>query len=665
MEGLRSGLDGLMSEALALHHAGKVREARERWEAAHRLDPDNADVLHFLGVCHGQENDRAGAIELIRRAIDTKKTPQFCSNLGLMLHQSGQVEQAAAAFRDALALEPDYFIGHNNLGIALRDLGNRAEAKRSFREALRLNPQYADAWDNLGVCHRAEGSPAEAEACFRAALRVDSQHGDAQLHLGDLLLQDGRADEAEAQFREALNLDANDPTRHLKLANALAQRKDFAGAERHCREAVRLDPKSVAGWLDLGNVLKELKRYVEAEACCREAASLAPNSPVIQERLASALQELGRFSEAEARYRHAIRMSPGFAAAQGNLGILLTIAGRPDEGEEYLREAICLQPDLAEAHFNLAWTLLRTGRYEEGWREYEWRWKTAFFQPMDRKFLQPMWGGEPLDGRTLLIHAEQGYGDNIQFCRYIPLIDAPGNVVFEAPPALLKLFRSLPGVSRLIPRGKTLPAFDLHCPIMSLPHVFGTTLETIPAGVPYLAADPRRVAKWRERLASVEGRRVGLVWAGNWGRGDDRWRSITLDRLAPLGGVDGVSLVSLQKGPPAEQTRYPPPGMAIHDWTDDLHDFADTAALIAALDLVIGVDTAVSHLAGALGRPIWVVNRFDSCWRYLMDRPDTPWYPTMRQFRQPRLADWDDVIGQVRRALTEYATAAPRRLRPP
>jgi hypothetical protein len=336
---------------------------------------------------------------------------------------------------------------------------------------------------------------------------------------------------------------------------------------------------------------------------------------------------------------------------------VLAILGRSAEADASFREALRLQPDQADAHANRGMALLLAGQFEEGWREFEWRWKTAFMATRARNFAAPLWNGEAIGDRVLLLHAEQGLGDTLQFCRYAPLITGGARVVLEVQASLVRLLSRLPGVAQIVARGESLPPFDLHCPLLSLPRAFGTTLETIPAATPYLAADPAEATLWRKRLASLPGLRVGLVWAGGPRTpvpkliAIDMRRSLTLKTLAPLAEVSGVSFVSLQKSSPAAQAANPPPGMALADFSVELHDFAATAALIEALDLVISVDTSVVHLAGALGKPVWLLNRFDNCWRWMLKREDSPWYPTLRQFRQPSAGDWSSVISAVKDAL--------------
>jgi hypothetical protein len=322
-----------------------------------------------------------------------------------------------------------------------------------------------------------------------------------------------------------------------------------------------------------------------------------------------------------------------------------------------------LRPDFADGHFNAALCLLLTGDFERGWKEYEWRWQTAYMETEQRAFAQPRWtGAEDISGKTIFIYAEQGFGDTLQFCRYIPQLAArAGRVVFEVQRPLLDLMSSLAGDAHIIGRGDELPQFDLHCPLLSLPLAFGTRLDNIPADIPYLAASEAQSNAWRERLGRRTGPRVGLVWAGDprkWlpnAHRIDRQRSVTFDRLAPILQVPGCEFHSLQKGEHASaQLRDSPLRHLVLDWTDQLDDFSDTAALVAQLDLIITVDTAVAHLAGALGKPFWVLNRHNTCWRWPRSRDDSPWYRTPRLFRQDENRDWTGVIARAAVALQEH-----------
>jgi Flp pilus assembly protein TadD len=423
-------------------------------------------------------------------------------------------------------------------------------------------------------------------------------------------------------------------------------------AEAAYRQILAIDPAHAEAHSNLGNALYALGRQAEAEASYREALRLRPDFPEAHFNLGVALNALGRPAEAEVSYREALRLRPNLPEAQNGRGIALDALGRRAEAEASYREALRLRPDFPEAHNNLGVALLLTGRFEEGWREYEWRWKTKPFSSSARYFLAPLWRGEAIGDRTILLHAEQGLGDTLQFCRYVPLMVCGAGITLEVQPPLVRLLSRLPGVRRVIARGDRLPPFDLHCPLMSLPLAFGTTLDTIPAATPYLSADPALAANWKERLVGLDGLRIGLVWAGGQRfTYDDRRRSIALKALAALGQVSGVSFVSLQKDEAAAEAAEPPHGLMLHDFTSELHDFEDTAALIVNLDLVISVDTSVAHLAGALGKPVWLLKRFDTDWRWLLNRNDSPWYPTLRQFRQPRPGDWNSAICAVRDAL--------------
>jgi hypothetical protein len=399
-------------------------------------------------------------------------------------------------------------------------------------------------------------------------------------------------------------------------------------------------------------VLSALGRIDEAIESYQTARRRNPNFPDLYTGLGLALRAANRLIEAEESLREAVRRAPADASVHCNLGSLLSDSGRLEEAEQCFREAVRLSPESAEYPYNLGMLHLLTGRLQEGFAGYQHRWQVPPLVP--RPFKQPQWRGEPLGGRVLLLHAEQGMGDTLQFCRYLPLIDPAAAVILEVQRPLVRLMRSLPGVRQIVAAGDTPPPFDVHCPLMSLPCAFGTELDTVPASIPYLHADPADAAVWRERLAPYGGLRVGLVWAGKPDLQEvDRKRSLHFDQLAPILDLDGVTLVSLQKGPAAAQIAPSRHGAAVLDWTADLSDFADTAGLVANLDLVIGVDTSTTHLAGALGKPVWLLNRFNTCWRWLLDRDDSPWYPTLRQFRQKQPGDWAGVLAEVRAALKQ------------
>jgi hypothetical protein len=362
-------------------------------------------------------------------------------------------------------------------------------------------------------------------------------------------------------------------------------------------------------------------------------------------------QNSGAFGEAESLYRQALALRPDSPEAWFDLGTVLDRVGKWDEAIAALRQAIRLQPDFPRAHWNLGAALLRQGDFQSGWLEYEWRWKVPELQINRIKCRQPQWHGEQLDGKKILLYAEQGFGDTIQFSQLIPeVVRRGGRLMLGCRRDLTALLGRLPGVELCLPQPGPVPGdFSVHCTLPSLPLALGTNLATIPARASYLSADPAKIAKWKDRLKNDGRRRIALVWAGRPTHADDMNRSIALTRLAPLATAPKVQWFSLQKGPSAARVlEFPAP---IIDWTAELNDYDDTAALAANMDLIISVDTSVAHLAGALGKPTWVLIPFVPDWRWLLNRSDSPWYPMMRLFRQPNIGDWESVAAQVAGAL--------------
>jgi tetratricopeptide (TPR) repeat protein len=521
------------------------------------------------------------------------------------------------------------------------------------------------------VQHHQSGRLAPAEAIYRQILAIDANHVDSLHFLGLIARQIGRNDVAINLIGRAIALDGANPEFHNNIGGAYHIRGELDTAISHYRRALALNPDFVEAHLNLGKALYVQGNLNEAISQYRRVISIRADHAQAYNNLASALYECGKYDEAIVHYQRALALEPDNAEVLHNLGLVVRAQGHLDEAVAYYRRAVALQPDLALAHTNIAQALLLSGRFDEGWKEYEWRWKTKQMAADARDFSAPVWSGEAIGDRVILLHDEQGFGDTLQFCRYVPMISAGTRIVLEVHAPLVRLLSRLPGVLQIVARGDSLPPFDLHCPLLSLPRAFGTTLDTIPAAVPYLSADPTLAAGWRNRLDCLHGLRVGLAWASNPDSAQDAARqrdrqnkSIALDDLSLLAEAKEASFVSLQTGEAAAQTRQPPAGLVIHDWTDELEDFADTAALVDGLDLVISIDTAVAHLAGALGKPVWLINRFDTDWRWLLDRDDSPWYPQLRQFRQPHPGDWDAAIRNVLVALQRLATGDLEQLRP-
>ncbi len=426
--------------------------------------------------------------------------------------------------------------------------------------------------------------------------------------------------------------------------------------------ALKLKPGSIEIYINLGNARADQWRLDEAVACYERVLELRPDHADAQNSLANAMSMQGRLDEAVALYRKSIAAKPGIATFYVNQGNALRAQGKLDEALASYEQALRITPDHSGAHWNrsLAWLLM--GHYEAGWAEYEWRWRHRMELP---DFARPPWDGGPLSGKTVLLHAEQGLGDTIQFIRYAPLVQRRGGrVVVACQRPLLALLAGCAGIDAVVPQEDRLPDFDVHAAIMGLPHLFGTTLADIPADIPYLAAQTARVSRWRGELDPIPEFKVGLVWQGNPYHTLDQHRSFRLAEFAPLARVPGVKLVSLQWGPGSEQLDEPGRKFPVINLPGRVRlpdqAFLDDAAIMMHLDLVVTVDSAMAHLAGALGRPTWVALPFAGDWRWLFNRDDSPWYPTTRLFRQTRWGDWPGVFERIAAALAEEVARRAR-----
>jgi tetratricopeptide (TPR) repeat protein len=642
----------LLAEALQHHRAGRLADAELLYRRILMIDRGHADSLHLVGLIAHARGRHDLALSMIRQAVaNNPRAASYHVSLGHVHVDQGRIEAAIACYRRAVDLAPDLPAAQGALGNAVMRQGRLVEAIECLRRAVALTPDEADAHNNLGIALRRSGQPEAAAACFRQAVACRPDFAAAHNNLGNACADQGKIGAAVDAYRRALMLQPDYAAAHNNLGNARLAQGNLLAAEGSFRAALSHAPDYAEAHNNLGNVMKVQGRLDAAVASFRQALALREDYVEAEYNLGNALREQGALDEAVACFRSALRRRPDFADAQINLGNTLAEQRRLDEAVGCYVAALRVDPGLADGHFNLGIALLARGDLAAGWQEYEWRWKIPRMASACRNFPQPQWRGEAVAGRTLLIHAEQGFGDTLQFCRYATLAAARGaKVILEAPPPLVRLLRTLAGVAQVVECGDALPAFDVHCPMLSLPFAFGTTGATIPNVAPYLHADAVQVAAWQARLGALAGPglRVGLVWAGDPRRHTrelaavDGRRSLAPARLAPLLDVAGVRFFSLQKSGPAA-----PEAFGVVDVMGEMDDFADTAALVANLDLVISVDTAVAHLAGALGKPVWLLDRFDSCWRWLSGRRDSPWYPTLRLYRQPCAGDWDAVLAEV------------------
>lgn len=535
-------------------------------------------------------------------------------------------------------------------------LGHPTEGEQCLRKCLRLAPRSVEILCNYALMQLKQQKFIKAISLLRYAVRLQPDYIPSLFYLGNACKGCGKQDEAIAAFEKVLALQPNHAATLNDLGNLIKDMGHPSESKSYYERAIAAEPNNSFYINNLGVAHYAMGEWETARHCHEEAIKLKQDYPAPLCNLAALARGSGEFEQAVAYCRQALALNPEYPEALNNLGNALKDCGRLQESIEAYRHAARLKPNDPEILHNLAMALLTIGEFDEGWRLYEERWKIGQLAHAYRNYPQPLWQGEAAERRVLFIHAEQGFGDTLQFCRYAPLAVKRGlRVVLEAQPALVRLMQSLDGVETVVSPDEKFTAFDFHCPMMSLPHAFKTRLETIPASIPYLKADAKDAALWREQIAALAPagkRRIGLVWAGNPRRHSpilsltDGRRSIAPELLQPLFKTGNAVFFSLQK-----DGQKAPEELGLVDLMDNCQDFADTAALLANLDLVITVDTAMAHLAGALGIPTWVLNRFDSCWRWPRDKETTPWYPTMRLFHQPQPGDWKSVIAQVAREL--------------
>ena len=494
---------------------------------------------------------------------------------------------------------------------------------------------------------------------LRRVLNLNPDSAAAHNNLAIALWRAQRLSEAELHCRRALALGAEYVPAYKLMAEMLRQRNDAAGALAFYDRIVALDPKGPMAHNNAGLVLRNLGRFDEAEAAFKRALALKPDDPGVRFNVLMMRRDDSGLAEAIACCRGSLEQSPDNVDVLTNLAVVLLQVGDYDQALAHFERAARLKPNNYSTRANMSLLLLMLGEYERGWSEYEHRWD--LFEVTKPKFAQPLWQGEQLNGRTILLHHEQGLGDTIQCLRYVPMVAARGGrVVLRLERTLVRLAASLAENIVISPPRAPLPAFDVWSPLLSLPRLFGTRVETIPANVPYLGVRPPIIERWRRRLDGVAGLRVGLVWGGSPRHLNDFRRSVDLARLRPILDVPGVSFVSLQVGPRAADLAALPTG-AMVDLSAELTDFSETAGAMMNLDLIIAVDTAVVHLAGSLARPTWVMMPFTPDWRWMIGREDNSWYPTLRLYRQSAPSDWDGVIARVAADLAALAAQQPRR----
>jgi len=678
--------DTLHRLGLLRYQAGQPDAAVPLIEQALRLKPDLAPAHVSLGVVRfaldqpaaalddfsralalapdylQALNNRGNAYSLLGRPADAlldfdaalRLQPNLAeawTNRGVVLERLGRIEDALASHERALQVRPDYPKALNNMGHVLRQLGRRQEAVASIRQALTLQPDFARGWNNLGALQREIGQLEAALVSLERARQLDPTQAGVFDNLGNVLRDLGRSAEALASYQQALERAPHNPSIWSNRASALWDLGRYPEALDSCERALALEPTHIGAWLNRANALRDLKQPQAALQSCLEALRLAPYNATAWLNRGNAYLDLGMPQDALDSYDTAARHGEASATLLSNRGLALQWLGRYQEALTAFDDAEHVQPNYAQARWYASLCRLLLGDFARGWAQYEARWQVPdLYEP--RQYAAPVWLGQlPLDGRTILLHAEQGLGDTLQFCRYAPLLEQRGaHVILAVQASLTGVLQTLAPTVQVIALDQPLPPHDYRCPLMSLPLALGTELATIPAAVPYLHADPARVAAWRARLAPYPRPWIALIWSGNPKHRNDSRRSIPLVEFASCWTTQATWICAQNEVRAEDRDALVQSGML--DFSSDLSDFTETAALLTCVDRVVSVDTSAAHLAGALGRPTTLLLPQPPDFRWLLERSDSPWYPSMHLARQTIPGSWREVIAELAQSLT-------------
>jgi tetratricopeptide (TPR) repeat protein len=572
-------------------------------------------------------------------------TDELSTSTAVAEHEAGRLDKAESIYRARLSQHPEDLATIIGLADVLTDAGQFADAEELYRRAIALDgesPAAAGAYDGLAAIRQDLGDLENAIPASKMAAQLRGSADDS-FGVGNTLEYLGRNVDAIDMFVLATEQRAGFSQAHIKAAQHLLAVERCSEAIPHYLAAIDAHPEMAELHCNLANAYRRVGKLNEALDSCRRAIELKPKLAESHVIMGAIWKDRRRPSDALESLRRALAINPNLADPTNIMAVLVEQAGQIEQAASLYARAVELQPDSAQFHENLGISLLLRGQFARGWQEYDWR-RLKPSNPGSRPFPQPAWDGSPLDGKTIMLFAEQGFGDTIQFLRYAKIVaDRGARVLLECQAPLVSVARQVSGIAEVIPQGEIWPECDAQLALMSVPMVLGTDLHSIPNKVPYISADPQLTAAWRDSLKGLSGKRIGVAWEGSATHKNDKNRSMSARRLAPLAEVPGISLISLQKlGRSA-----PPENLKMLDRTVELMDFSDTAALIANLDLVVTVDTAVAHLAGAMGKPVWVLLPSVPDWRWLLGRDDSPWYPTARLFRQEIPGDWAGVMRRV------------------
>jgi tetratricopeptide (TPR) repeat protein len=647
--------DEELQRGISLHRTGELAKARHVYEQILRRHPRHSGALHLSGVIASQTGNAQLAVQLIWRAIEVNPAngAAYC-DLGSAFKQLNHLPGALASYDRAIVLDGELADAHSNRATVLSELQRFDEALASLDRALALRPNFAAACLNRAHVLKALNRSDDAlEACDRA-IAISPGFAEAHFNKGNLLMSARRWEEALASFGNALSIRPNYLEALLNRGIVLKELSRTEAALASLESAIALDGRCAEALSNRGVLQRELGQYAQSLASFEQALAVKPQYAQAHCNRGNTLKALNRFDAALACYERALELQHDYPEAHSSRGVALTEMRRFDEAFASFDTAIALKPDYAEAYLNRAMASLTLGRFSSGWLDYEWRRRCAEVtpHPASARFTPAWRGDEPLSGRTILLWWEQGLGDTLQFCRYAPLLKNMGaTVILEVQPQLAGLLADLPA-DVVAKSGDALPPFDYHCPLMSLPLACKTDLSNIPSPGKYLRSDPARIAQWRASLGADARPRVGLVWSGSRAHRNDHNRSISLSLLLQFLPPE-MQYLSLQTEVRDADRATLQQRPDIVDCGAQLGDFRDTAALCESLDLVISVDTSVAHLSAALGQQTWVLLPFTSDWRWLLDRQDSPWYQSIKLYRQDILGDWTGALTRLREDLLQ------------
>lgn len=639
----------LLQSAVTLHQNGDFAQARVLYEQVLAREPNNDGVLNLMGLALRQAGNHDEAVDFLQRAIALNRTQAaYFANLGEAYRGLEKLNEAIEQYTIARALAPDAFETNFYLASLYEQSGDLDKALTGYQRSAQIRPTSGPCQFQLAHLLHEQGKLHPASLHYEQALRIDSSDIRAWTGLARVRKEQGELVEARDNYLRVLKLRPDAAWAHFELGNVYQVERSWVEAIACFREAVRLSPEYFKAIVNLGNALREHHQLDEALEWLERAVTLRDDYAAAHSNLGAVLQDQYRYDEAQRAFERAIELEPDKVQFHFNLGNVLKDQGRIAEAAAAYDTALRIAPDFSQAICSRASVSLATGDFAAGWAGYEERINCP--QINTRKLRKPRWNGERLTDAQLLIHCEQGFGDTLQFIRYAKLAAerAPNIVVAVQTPLVPLLTQS--GIPGVVSEENDPAGFDVHAPLMSLPHIFGTTLETVPRDVPYIKAEPTNIDRWRAELAHHSGFRVGIVWQGRPDYRGDRMRSIPLGEFAPLAAVPSVRLLSLQKGPGVEQIAAEAGRFPLIDLGSQLDRdaaFVDTAAAMLSLDLVITSDTSTAHLAGALGVPVWVALSAAPEWRWMVSGDESPWYPTMRLFRQSTLGRWSDVFERM------------------